>query len=51
MAMSWRFSSSNAAIFAAETQPAVHQEFEPILGFFDFLETIATLGNELGFGT
>jgi hypothetical protein len=29
---------------------AVHEQFEPIPGFFDFLEAIADLGNELGFG-
>ena len=28
---------------------AVHQEFEPILGFLNFLEAVADLGSELGF--
>ena len=30
---------------------AVHEQFEPILGFFDFFETIADFGNELRFGS
>ena len=30
---------------------AVYEEFEPILGFLDFLETVANLGDELGLGS
>jgi len=32
-------------------ETAVHEEFQPVLGFFDFLETVADLGYELRFGS
>ena len=35
--------------FGGGNTAAVHQEFEPILGFLDFLEAIADFGNEFGF--
>jgi hypothetical protein len=30
---------------------AVHDQFEPIFGFINFLEAVANLGNEFSFGT
>ena len=35
--------------FIGGNAAAVHEQFEPILGFFNFLEAVANLGNEFGF--